>query len=113
VSRAALVAPLIALAGCVVVDDDASLTIANRSSYTLVEVYLAADDDPSWGPNILPGVLYPGEDLIIEGIECDTYDVLVTDDTGVDCELGNLDICGGDEGWVVDDFTLDVCAFAP
>jgi len=29
------------------------------------------------------------------------------------CEVRNLDVCGGDEGWVVDDFTLDVCAFVP
>jgi hypothetical protein len=98
--------------GCVV-SDDATLTIANRSSYVLVEVHLAAVDDPTWGPNILPDVLYPGEDLIIDGIECDYYDVLVTDDTGVDCELYDLDLCASDEGWVVDDFTLDVCAFSP
>lgn len=107
----ALVAAVFAT-GCVV-SDDASLTIYNESSYVLVEVHLATVDDPSWGPNILPVDLFPGDELVIEGIECNTYDVLVTDDTGVDCELGNLDLCATDEGWVVDDFTLDVCAFAP
>lgn len=110
-SRLALLGAL-ALTGCVA-SDDASLTISNQSSYTLIEVHLAATTDPDWGPNILPDVLYPDEDLTIVGIECDTYDVLVTDDTGVDCELGNLDLCGTDEDWVVDDFTLDVCAFNP
>jgi hypothetical protein len=37
----------------------------------------------------------------------------VVDETGVQCELASLDLCFDDGLWVIDDFTLDVCAFAP
>jgi hypothetical protein len=97
-------------AGCVVTDDS-SLTIYNESSYVLTEVYLAEETDPSWGPNLLPQPLFPGDDLVIVDIDCGTYDVLVVDETGVECELSGLDLCLDDDGWVIDDFTLDTCAF--
>lgn len=99
-------------AGCVISDGDSSLTIANESSYTLFEVYLAEESDPTWGPNLLPQPLFPGDDLIITEIDCGTYDVLVVDETDVECELSNLDLCLDDDVWVIDDFTLDVCAFS-
>lgn len=100
--------------GCVIeTDGDSSLTIYNDSSYVLTEVYLAEETDPSWGPNLLPQPLFPGDELIIVDIDCGNYDALVVDNTGVECELGNIDLCFDDDTWVVDDFTLDVCAFAP
>lgn len=103
-----------AAASCVVSGGgDSSLTIANDSSYVITSVYLAAEDDPSWGPDLLPGTLFPGEELTIGAIDCDTYDVLVVDETGVECELSGLDLCFDDDLWVVDDVTLDVCAFGP
>jgi hypothetical protein len=106
-----------ALGGCVVSEDgddgDSTLTVSNRSSYWLDEIHLAHVNDPSWGPDLVDGSLAPGEDITIFGIECGRYDVLVVDETGVECELANLDLCFDDGAWVVDDFTLDVCAFAP
>src|SRR5688572_27529497 len=91
--------------------DDSSLLIVNDSSYVLVEVRLAEVGDRSWGQNLLPDVLFPGDQLEITDIDCGTYDVLVTDETGVDCVLASLDLCFSDEVWVIDDFTLDTCAF--
>lgn len=102
-----------AVEGEVVVDDDSTFLIVNDSSYVLTEVRIAEVGDRSWGPNLLPDVLFPGEELLITDIECGTYDVLVTDETGVDCVLGNVDLCLSDDEWVITDFTLDVCAFAP
>jgi hypothetical protein len=93
-------------------DGDSTFLIVNDSSYVLTEVRIAEVGDRSWGPNLLPDVLFPGEELLITDIECGTYDVLVTDETGVDCVLGNVDLCLSDDTWVVTDFTLDVCAFA-
>lgn len=109
----ALVAILLAstAVGCVASEGDSSFTIANRSSYFLEEIHLAEVSDPTWGPDLIAGALAPGQDLIITGIDCGTYDVLVVDETGVDCELSNIDLCFDDDGWVIDDFTLDVCAF--
>ncbi len=107
----ALVAPLTLAAGCVVSDGDSSLTLYNDSSYALYEVYLAEETDETWGSNLLGAPLFPGQDLVIVDIDCGTYDVLVVDETGVECELANLDLCLDDDGWVIDDLTLDVCAF--
>lgn len=92
---------------------DSSFTIVNDSSYVLTEVHVADVGDLSWGPNLLPDFLYPGEELVIVDIECGVYDVMVTDETGVDCVLGEVDLCFTDDSWVIDDVTLDVCAFAP
>jgi hypothetical protein len=112
-ASATLLAGLALGSAACVVTDDSSLTIYNESSYTLYEVYLAEESDPTWGPNLLPQPLFPGDDLVIVDIDCGTYDVLVVDETGVECELVGLDLCLDDEGWVIDDFTLDVCAFNP
>lgn len=100
-------------AGCVASDGGSDFTVSNRSSYFLNEIHLAPVDSTTWGPDLLPGDLAPGEDLVITSIACDTYDVLVVDETGVDCELHNVDLCFDSDSWVIDDVTLDVCAFNP
>jgi len=102
-------------AGCIISSDDGSstLTIDNESSYVITEVHIAAVGVDTWGPNLIPDALLPGESLVITNIDCDTYDVLVTDETGVDCVLGNLDLCFDDGRWVVTNSTLDTCAFNP
>jgi hypothetical protein len=100
-----------ALSGCVIIaDSDATLTIHNHSDQVLVEVHLAERSD-DWGPNLLPSALYPGEDLVIDDIECGEYDVLVIDENGIDCELRDLHLCFSDEGWVIDNVTLWTCIF--
>lgn len=115
---AALALAASAATGCVVSSDDgdpindATFTISNRSSYFLDEIRLAPIDSRSWGADLVD-TLAPGEDLIITDIRCDTYDVLVVDETGVECELHSIDMCANDDNWVVDDTTLDVCAFDP
>lgn len=107
-------AAAITASACVSDDDgDSTFTVSNQSSYYIEEIHIAEVSDPNWGPDLIPGDLAPGEDLIITDIACGTYDVLVVDETGVDCELQNVDLCFTDDAWVIDDFTLDVCAFNP
>jgi hypothetical protein len=109
---ATLAAVTASLGGCIIVsDDDSTLTLVNDSSYVLEEVRLAEINDPDWGPNLLPRPLFPGDELVITDIDCGTYDVLVVDETDLDCELRNLNLCFDDELWVIDDVTLDFCAF--
>jgi hypothetical protein len=114
-ARLALVLAVGPVAGsCVIIaDDDATLTVHNHSSHVLTEVRLAEVDDRDWGPNLLPEVLYPGEDLTIVDIDCDDYDVLVVDEDDVECVLADLTLCFDDESWVIDDVTLALCAFNP
>ena len=102
-----------AASACTTSGGDSTFTISNRSSYFLDEIHLATVDNPTWGPDLISGSLAPGEDLIITNITCDTYDVQVVDETGVECELHNIDLCFDNDGWTVDDVILDVCAFNP
>lgn len=98
--------------GCVVVSDDESITIYNDSSYVIEDLYITERDTFDWGPDLLGGdALFPNESISIE-VGCDVYDIKVVDETGVECELYDVDVCfGEDDAWAVDDFTLDVCAF--
>lgn len=115
---AALAVSASAAAGCVASDGgnlpppDATFTISNQSSYFLDEIRLAPIDSRSWGEDLVD-TLAPGEDLVVTNIRCGTYDVLVVDETGVECELHSIDMCANDDSWVITDTTLDVCAFNP
>lgn len=110
---AALSLTAAAASGCVVSEDDpsdATFTISNQSSYFLDEIRLAPVDSRTWGADLVD-TLAPGEDLVITDIRCDIYDVLVVDETGLECTLTDIDMCANDDVWVIDDITLDICAF--
>jgi len=55
--------------------------------------------------------VYPDEQITIDYIECDTYDVRIEDEYGVECILADLDLCFDDEIWVIDNLMLDSCAY--
>ena len=88
--------------------EDSSLVIDNQSSFVIEEVYLTGIGNSSWGPNRLGGdVLYPDETLTL-GVNCGTYDALLVDEDGVDCEINNLDLCLNDAVWVIRNNTCTV-----
>jgi hypothetical protein len=90
---------------------NATLTVANDSSFVIEELRVADVDSVDWGPNLIPNAMLPGEQVVIVDIECSEYDVYVRDETGVDCVLGNLRLCFDDNTWHLDNATLDRCAF--
>ena len=111
--RNALFAVLLAVPACVVATDDGTdslLTIENESSFVIEEVHVAPVDSRSWGPNLVPEALFPGEAVDI-AVSCDVYDVLVVDETGLDCVLSGIDLCFSSGTWVITDNTLDDCFF--
>lgn len=62
----------------------------------------------SWGPNLLDGDgLAPGESLVL-GVDCDTYDALLVDEDGVDCQINNIDLCLNDADWIIRNNTCGV-----
>ena len=104
------------LGGCIIESDDgdSSITVTNVSDYDIYDLYVAEVGDRNWGPDLLGGgVLERRGDSITIIVDCGRYDVLVVDDTETDCILANLDLCFEDSEWVIDNFTLDVCAFSP
>jgi hypothetical protein len=100
--------------GCGVTTDtgnaDGTITIENSSTHVLTRLYVAPVDQQTWGPNLLPDVLFTGERITIQA-SCSTYDVMVSDDRQRDCVLGNLDLCFSDHVWVVDNTTLRNCGY--
>jgi hypothetical protein len=106
-------ATALGLTACVVDGGSNELVVANRSDFVLEEVHLAEVNDPTWGPNLLPDVLFPGEDLVIVDISCGSYDVLIVDEFGTSCELIDNDLCFNDtDRWTITNTTLGFCAFA-
>jgi len=107
---------LMAALGCGVSNDpgggnaNGTITIQNSSTHVLTALHVAPVDQLSWGPNLLPDVLFTNEQITIL-VTCSTYDVMVTDDLQRDCVLGNLDLCFTDQHWVIDNFTLRNCGY--
>lgn len=94
-------------AGC---DDssDASLHVINYSDFAIVEIHVTPVGHPGWGSNLLDGdTLDPGESLLL-GVDCGTYDALLVDEEGVDCEIDDIDLCLNDAHWSIYNDTCTV-----
>lgn len=115
--RAALfsVLCLLGLVGAPACDDgdgpEATLTVANDSDFVIDELRVTEIDNPDFGPNLVgPELLFPGEEILI-GVECDFYDILIVDETGLGCELFGVELCFEDEIFIIDNRTLEDCDF--
>lgn len=98
----------IAVAGCSDNGTDATLRVQNSSDFAIVEIHVTSVGSPTWGPNLISGdVLLPGESLLVD-VTCDTYDALLVDEDGVDCELRSVDLCFNDAAWVIRNDTCSV-----
>jgi len=111
-SSSLTLAVALALSPACIVEDSASFTVDNESDYVLLEVNLSPEDSFSWGQNLLGrDALFPGESITVDFVSCDYYDARVIDNTNLECVLPGLDLCFNDNVWVIDNRTLDVCAF--
>jgi hypothetical protein len=87
---------------------DATLTVYNDSDFAIEELYLTHSTSLGWGANLLSNdLLLPSEHLVL-GVDCGTYDVLLVDEQGVDCEVDNVDLCLDDARWHITNNTCDV-----
>jgi len=105
----------LAIAGCSDDDSDstdASLHVRNASDFSITEIRVTSVGSSSWGPNLLNGdILAPGETLTID-VTCSTYDALLVDEDGVDCQLHSVDLCFSDTDWVIQNNTCTAFAAA-
>lgn len=91
----------LSLAACTTSSSDASLSVDNQSDFQITEIYLTDVGSSSWGPNLISGdTLNPGETLRLD-VGCSTYDAMLVDETGVTCEVNDLDLCLNDAVWVI------------
>jgi hypothetical protein len=103
----------LAIAGCTTSSGpDATLRVQNSSDFEIVELHLTNVGSSTWGPNLLGSdSLRPGESITL-GVNCGRYDALLVDETDVDCELNDLDLCLNDADWVIRNNTCTVFAAA-
>ena len=87
---------------------DATLHVQNSSDFSIVEIRVTSVGSTNWGPNLLGGdILAPGETLSID-VTCGTYDALLVDESGVDCQLHSVDLCFSNASWIIHNDTCTV-----
>ena len=87
---------------------DATLKVRNDSDFQITEIHVTGVGNATWGPNLLGGdTLAPGESLVL-GVDCGTYDALLVDEQGVDCEIHDVDLCLNDAHWIIGNNTCAV-----
>jgi len=88
----------------------ATVKIVNKSDWEIHHFYLSSTDDDDWGPDQLgDDVISTGESFSLKQIPCDSYDVKLIDEDGDECEVEDVDICGGAESWTITNKILLGC----
>lgn len=104
----ALLLATLGTSACVIDGDgSSSLTIDNQSDFVIEELYITEDYSDDWGPNLLDEPMFP-DDLVTVELDCEVYDALLIDETGVECEIFDLDLCFDDDIWVIRNNTCTV-----
>ncbi len=107
-TRFLLIAALSTAAAACTSSSSATLHITNNSDFAITEMHVTPTDSSSWGPNLLHGdTLNPGEQMAVD-TSCGTFDVLLVDESGVDCQLNSIDLCANDRDFVIDNSTCSV-----
>jgi len=97
--------------GCIISSDgDSSITIFNDSNFILIDIAVAEIDDPTYGPNLIPDDLLPGESVTVI-LDCGVYDVQIVDEFNAVCEIFDIDVCFDDAGFFIDNQFLATCGF--
>jgi len=113
--RAAALLAALTISGCIVVAEeprkssgtvstasqqaDATFTVDNQSSQTIVAIHVSPSDELSWGPDLLGGdVLSPGERGTLE-LESGTWDIKCESETGQ--ELVYSEVVFGSDDYVL------------
>jgi hypothetical protein len=88
----------------------ANVKVVNKSDWEIHHFYLSSTDDEDWGPDQLgDDVIGTGESFQLKQIPCDSYDVKLIDEDGDECEVEDVDICGGAESWTITNKILLGC----
>jgi hypothetical protein len=74
-----------------------TITIVNKCSFNIQEIYLSDVDEDKWGEDLLGSseVLKPGESIEVE-IECGEWDAKLVAPDESTCEVPAVDICSAD-----------------
>ncbi len=90
-----------------------TVTIVNKSDWTIVELYLSSVDETKWGPDQLADqTIEPGASFKLSGIPCGTWDVRLVDEDEDECVVEGVDICANKETWTITSKDLLRCQAA-
>ena len=74
--------------------------IANKSSYTIYQLYLSPSNRRAWGRDQLRRkVIKPGDSYTLHSIPCGLYDIKVIDQDGDACEVREIAMCRDHTHW--------------
>lgn len=89
---------------------DSRITVRNRSSWEIQELYLSAVDANAWGPDQLGlEVIEKGRSTSLADIPCDSYDVRVVNEDGDECVIGGAVLCADHDDWTLTNDDLTGC----
>ena len=102
---------MVTVAGCSDTDEaNATLHVHNNSDFSIVDIRVTSVGSTTWGNNLIAGTtLAPMQSLTI-AVSCNSYDVRLVDQQGVDCEIHNVELCASHADWVIDNNTCTVFA---
>lgn len=87
-----------------------SVVIKNKSDWEIHQFFLSPVDTDKWGPDQLGENVISKEDTFtLNGVPCDSYDVMLVDEDGDECVVSEVDICGDNQGWIINNDDLLEC----
>jgi hypothetical protein len=97
VATAVCAVALIALSAFAPAGGTKTITVVNKTSFTVDRIFLSPVEEKNWGDDILDEdeVLKPGDQVDIE-IDCGEWDVKLVAVDGSTCELSAVNICSAD-----------------
>ena|SRR5215216_206450 len=88
----------------------ATVKVVNKSDWELHHFFLSPTGEDEWGPDQLGDeVIGTDESFQLTQIPCGNYDVKLVDEDDDECEVEDVDICGGAESWVITNKILLAC----
>lgn len=79
----------------------ATITVVNNSSQEIRHLYLSAVDQDNWGPDLLNGVVKPGESFTISNPTCGGSQIKVVGEDQNGCFVSGVVSCSGDSTWTI------------
>jgi hypothetical protein len=89
----------------------ANVHILNKSKWDIHNFYLSSVDEDDWGPDQLGEHVLEanGGSFELQGIPCDSYDVMLVDEDEDQCIIPEVDFCAADQGWIIKTADLLEC----
>ncbi len=89
----------------------ATITVRNRSNWTIMHLYVSPTSGNQWGPDQLgEEVIRSGGSFTLRNIPCDDYDVKLVDEDGDQCVVNAVNMCNDNSVWTITNELLADCA---